>query len=134
MTGLAVLLAAATLTGQSPDCEHFCMSVKPREAPEGSVFTFRGRHWRPNRRVRVNFGVYCPPDAACPAIARTGLIRTGDRGGFTFRLRAGQEQAGDRAKQIMSGGAPTFQQRARIHGRARTVIRRSRYRVLIPQS
>ena len=130
MTGLVALLAAATLTGQSPDCERFCMSVKPREAPEGSVFTFRGRHWRPSRRVGIEFGAYCRPDEACPAILYSGFVRTGDRGGFRFRLRAGQEQSGDRRKQILSGGHPAFRQRT-AHGRVR---RSPRYRVQIPPS
>jgi hypothetical protein len=62
MTGLAALLVTAALTGRSPDCERFCMTARPAEAPEGSVFTFRGRHLRPNRRVRVHFGPYCRPD------------------------------------------------------------------------
>ncbi|HEX6652830.1 MAG TPA: hypothetical protein VF072_08805 [Thermoleophilaceae bacterium] len=132
MTSLTVLLAAAALTGQSPDCEHFCMSVRPREAAEGSVFTFRGRHWRPDRRVRVNFGAYCRPNEACPDILYTALVRTNEDGRFTFRLRAGAEQHGDEAAGIRSGGTPTFQQRARIRGRARTVIRSPRYRVLLP--
>jgi hypothetical protein len=73
MTGLAVHLATAALTVQSPDCEHYCMS-----------------------------------EEACPAIGYSGLLRTGDHGGFTFRLRAGQERNGDRTKRISSGSAPTF--------------------------
>jgi hypothetical protein len=133
VTGLAVLLASAALTGQSPDCEHFCMTVRPAEAPEGSVFTFRGREWRPNRRARVTFGVYCRPDEACPAIARVGFLRTNARGRFVFQLRAGAEQDGDREAGIQSGSAPTFDQRVRIRGRARTVSRSPRYRVILPE-
>ena len=132
MTGLTVLLAAAALTGQSPDCEHFCMSVKPAQAGEGSVFTFRGRHWRPNRRVRVSFGVYCPPRAACPEILYTDLLTTDGRGRFTFRLRAGGEQDGDKGAGIRAGGRPTFKQRVRRNGRARTLSRTPRYRVIQP--
>ena len=132
MTGLAVLLASAALTGQSPDCEHFCMSVRPAEASEGTVFTFMGRRWRPNRRARVTFGVYCRPDEACPAIAAVGFLRTNVRGRFVFRLRAGPEQDGDRESGIHSGSAPTFDQRVRIRGRARTVSRTPRYRVILP--
>ena len=45
--------AAAIKTGQSPDCRRFCMSVEPRQAPEGSVFRIKGRAWRPNRGVEV---------------------------------------------------------------------------------
>jgi hypothetical protein len=132
VTGLAVLLATAALTGQAPGCEHFCMSVRPREAPEGTVFTFRGRHWRPNRRVRATFGVYCPPRDACPAVLYSALLRTTDRGRFTFRLRAGGERDGDRAAGIHAGSRPTFEQRTRIRGQARTVSRTPRYRVIVP--
>jgi len=128
VTGLAVLLAAAALTGQSPDCQRFCMTVRPAEAPEGSVFTFRGRHWRPNRRVRVTFGPYCRPDEPCPAIAYLGRLRTNGRGRFVFRLRAGAEQEGDLEAHIHSGHGPTFEQRART----RTVSRSPRYRVILP--
>jgi hypothetical protein len=128
LTGLAVLLATAALTGQSPDCERFCMTVRPAEAPEGSVFTFRGRHWRPNRRMRVTFGPYCRPDEACPAIAYLGRLRTNGRGRFVFRLRAGAEQEGDREARIHSGHGPRFEQRART----RTVSRSPRYRVILP--
>ena len=132
MTGLAVLLATAALTGQSPDCRHFCMSVRPAEAPAGSVFTFRGRHWVPNRRVRVDFGMYCPPGEACPAIGYSGFLRTNGRGRFVFRLRAGAEEDGDKEARIVSGSAPEFVQRARIRRRARTVSRTPRYRVIHP--
>jgi hypothetical protein len=128
MTGLTVLLAAAAMTGQSPDCKHFCMSVRPNEGPEGSVFTFKGRHWRPDRRVTVTYGPYCRPDEACPAIAYLGRVRTGDHGGFTLRLRAGAEQRGDRAQHIHSGMGPRFSQRVN----RRTVNRAPRYRVLLP--
>jgi hypothetical protein len=132
VTGLAVLLATAALTGQSPDCERFCMAVRPAEAPEGSVFTFRGRHWRPNRRVRVTFGAYCRPGDACPAIGYLQLLRTNGRGRFVFRLRAGAEQDGDREAGIRSGGRPTFQQRVGRGAGARTVSRSPRYRVILP--
>jgi hypothetical protein len=132
VTGLAVLLASAALTGQSPDCEHFCMSVRPAEAPEGSVFTFRGRHWRPNRRVRVTFGAYCRPGEACPDILYFSILRANARGRFAFRLRAGAEQDGDQEARIRAGGTPTFRQRARIRGRARTVRRTPGYRVILP--
>ena len=103
------------------------MSVKPREGPEGSVFTFRGRGWRPNRRVSVTFGAYCRPGEACIAIAYFARVRTGVHGGFRFRLRAGQEQPGDDADGIRAGGQPTFAQRAG----GRTVKRRPRYRVTV---
>ncbi|HKP19987.1 MAG TPA: hypothetical protein VJT68_00610 [Thermoleophilaceae bacterium] len=132
MTGLTVLLAAAALTGQSADCEHFCMSVRPAEAPEGSVFTFRGRHWAPNRRVRVSFGAYCRLGEACPDILYLGTVKATARGRFVFRLRAGAEQDGDQEAGIRSGGTPTFKQRARIGGRPRTVSRTPRYRVILP--
>ena len=132
MTGLTVLLATAALTGQSPDCERFCMSVRPAEAPEGSVFTFRGRHWRPNRRVRVTYGAYCRPDEPCPAIAYLGVLRTNGRGRFVFRLRAGVEQEGDPEARIHSGSPPRFEQRVRSRGRVRTVSRSPRYRVILP--
>jgi hypothetical protein len=132
MTGLTVLLAAAALTGQSPDCERFCMSVSPKEGPEGTVFTFKGRDWRPNRRVTVTYGPYCRPDEACPAIAYLGRIQTGHRGGFRFRLRGGPEQEGDPAKRIHSGSGPSFSQRVGRGERARTVSRSPRYRVILP--
>jgi hypothetical protein len=134
MTGLAVLLATAALTGQSPGCERFCVTVRPAEAPEGSLFTFRGRHWVPNRRVRVHFGAYCRPGEACPAILYFGYLKPNARGRFVFRLRAGAEQDGDREAGIRPGGVPTFRQRARIRGRTRTVSRTPRYRVVIPSS
>ena len=128
MSGLVALLAAGVLTGQSPDCEHYCMSVKPHQAPEGTVFTFVGRHWQPNRRVTVMFGAYCRPGEACIAIAYLARVRTGAHGGFRFRLRGGPEQPGDEQAGIRSGGRPTFSQR--VGGR--TVERQPRYTVIVP--
>jgi hypothetical protein len=119
-------------TGQSPDCVRFCMSVRPREAPEGSVFRFTGHDWRPNRRVRVTFGAYCRPDEACIAILYFATVRTNDDGRFVFRLRAGEEQPGDGEAGISSGGQPTFSQRVGRPGHRRTVLRRPRYRVIVP--
>ena len=109
------------------------MAVEPREAPEGSVFRFTGRGWRPNRRVRVNFGAYCRPGQACIAILNTVLLRTDSRGRFSFRLRAGQERAVDEERGIHSGGRPTFQQRVGRPGYRRTLSRRPRYRVILPE-
>jgi hypothetical protein len=115
-------------TGQSPGCERFCIKVKPREGAEGSVFRFVGRDWRPNRRVRVTYGVYCRPGEACIRIAYTAFARTNDNGRFVFRLRAGDEQEGDEEKGIVAGGSPVFSQRAR----KRTVRRSPDYRVIVP--
>lgn len=128
---LALVMCGAALgaTGQSPRCERFCMSVEPRTGPEGSVFVFRGRHWRPERRVTVYFGPYCRPGEACPAIGYIGRLRANARGRFTFRLRAGASEAGDRRRRIASGGHPTIEQRAR----GRTIARTPRYTVTIPE-
>jgi hypothetical protein len=117
--------AADPKTGQSPDCKRFCMSVEPRQGPEGSVLRIRGRAWRPNRLVRVFYGVYCPPGALCIDIAYIAHVRTDRRGRFTFRVRAGQPQAGDEDRHIHSGSGFTFSQR--------TVTRRPRYRVILPE-
>jgi len=115
---------AAPKTGQSPDCRRYCMTVEPREGPEGSVFRFEGRAWRPHRRVQITYGAYCRPDEACIAILYVGHARTDGRGRFAFRLRAGQEQPGDGERRIHSGGRPTFSQRG--------VSRSPRYRVILP--
>jgi hypothetical protein len=123
---------AATKTGQSPDCKRFCMSVEPREGPEGSVFRFTGRGWRPNRRVRITFGAYCRPGEACIAILYFVAVQTNAKGRYTFRLRAGAEQAGDRERGILSGERPNFRQRAGRPGHRRTVSRAPRYRVILP--
>ena len=127
--GGAGVAAAATKTGQSPGCERFCMSVKPAEGPEGSVFRFEGRDWRPNRRVTVTFGPYCRPEDACPAIAYIGRLRTNGEGHFVFRLRAGQAQPGDARKRIRAAGRPAFSQRARS---GRMITRSPRYQVILP--
>jgi hypothetical protein len=119
---------AGAKTGQSPDCRRFCVSVEPRTGPEGSVFRFTGRGWRPQRRVTVYYGPYCRPDQACPAIAYVGRLRTNRRGRFTLRLRAGAARAGDSDRKIASGANPTFEQRAG----GRTVSRSPRYRVILP--
>ena len=113
--------AAAPKTGQSPDCKRFCMSVEPRQGPEGSVFRIQGRGWQPRKRVEVVYGVYCRPDEACIEIAYFARVRTDRRGRFTFRARAGQPQAGDEDRKIRSGSGFTFSQR--------TVTRKPRYRV-----
>lgn len=105
------------------------MSVHPHEGPEGSVFTFKGRGWRPNRRVTATFGVYCPPGQACIDIAYIARLHTGPHGGFIFRLRAGQEQPGDAAAGIRAGGHPTFSQKRRD---GRLVRRSPRYHVVAP--
>lgn len=138
-TGLAVLMLAAALwlpagagaepkTGQSPDCRRFCMSVEPREGPEGSVFRFRGHGWRPDRRLTATYGVYCRPDEACIEIAYIVRLRTDRHGRFSFRLRAGEERPGDAEHKIHAGGDPTFSQSNRKH----TVSRKPRYRVILP--
>jgi hypothetical protein len=121
--------AAATKTGQAPGCERFCMSVKPAQGPEGSVFRFHGRGWRPERRVFITFGAYCRPNEACLAIAYLVRVRTDSRGRFVFRLRAGAEQPGDDRAGIHAGGRPTFGQRARS---GRGITRSPRYRVILP--
>jgi len=117
--------AAAPKTGQSPDCKRFCMSVEPRQGREGSVFRLEGRGWRPQKRVSVVYGVYCPPEAACIEIAYFARVRTDRRGRFTFRVRAGQAQAGDRDRKIHSGSGFTFSQG--------TVTRKPRYGVILPE-
>jgi hypothetical protein len=117
-------------TGQSPDCRRYCLSVEPREGPEGSVFRFVGRHWRPDRRVIANFGVYCRPGDLCIDIAYIARMRTDGTGRFVFRLRAGQEQPRDDERHIRSGGKPSFHQRL---GKNRTVTRRPRYTVVVPE-
>jgi hypothetical protein len=108
------------------------MTVEPREGPEGSVFRFEGRRWRPNGRVRTTFGAYCRPDEACIAILYIGTLRTDARGRFSFRLRGGQEQPGDAERGIVSGGHPSFSQRVGTPGHVRRVIRAPRYRVILP--
>jgi hypothetical protein len=124
--------AADPKTGQSPDCKRFCMSVEPREGPEGSVFRIRGRGWRPQRRVEVVYGVYCRPDQACIAIAYLARLRTNRSGGFTFRVRAGQAQPGDRDRRISSGSGFTFSQWQGKPNESHLVQRRPRYRVILP--
>jgi len=99
------------------------MAVEPQEGPEGSVFRVKGRGWRPQKRVEVTYGVYCRPDEVCIAIAYFAHVRTDRRGRFTFRARAGQAQAGDRERRIVSGSGFTFSQR--------TVTRKPRYRVVL---
>ena len=129
---LAAVLAlggvAAAKTGQSPDCRRFCMTVEPQTGPEGGVFRFTGRGWRPQRRVTVYYGPYCRPDEACPAIAYVGRLRTNRDGRFSFRLRAGDARPGDADRRIASGSNPTF---AQLSG-GRTVSRSPRYRVVLP--
>jgi hypothetical protein len=105
------------------------MKVTPREAPEGTVFSFTGRGWRPNRRVTAVFGAYCRPGEACIAIAYIARLRTDDEGRFRFRLRAGPERKTDEERGIRAGGKPTFSQRART----RIVRRKPHYRVIVPQ-
>jgi hypothetical protein len=108
------------------------MSVEPREGPEGSVFRFTGRDWRPDRRVTATFGVYCPPGDACIAIAYVVRLRTSDSGRFVFRLRAGQEQPRDEERGVRSGSNPTFSHRVGRPGHIRYVSRTPRYRVTVP--
>ena len=130
-TALVLCGVAVAKTGQAPDCRRYCMAVEPGAAPEGSVFRFEGRRWRPNRRVTVTFGAYCRPHEACLAIAYIGRLRTNGRGRFVFRLRAGREQPGDKRQGIRAGGVPTFTQRAR---NGKSVSRTPRYRVIVPTS
>jgi hypothetical protein len=119
-------------TGQSPDCKRFCMSVEPRQGPEGSVFRIKGRGWRPGRRVEVVYGVYCRPDQACIAIAYVTHLRTNRRGGFSFRVRAGQAQPGDRDRRIAPGSGFTFSQWLGKPNESHLVQRRPRYQVILP--
>jgi hypothetical protein len=124
--------AAEPKTGQSPDCRRFCMAVEPRQGLEGSVFRITGRGWRPRRLVRVNYGVYCRPDEACIAIAYVARLRTGPRGGFTFRVRAGEARPGDRERRITSGSGFSFSQWLGEPDESRLVQRVPRYRVIVP--
>jgi hypothetical protein len=124
--------AADPKTGQSPDCKRFCMSVEPRQGPEGSVFRIKGRGWRPQKRVEVYYGVYCPPDAACIAIAYFAHLRTNRYGRFAFRVRAGQPQPGDRDRKITSGSDFTFSQWLAKPSESHLVRRAPRYRVILP--
>jgi hypothetical protein len=101
------------------------MAVEPHEAPEGSVFRFEGRGWKPRKRVQVVYGVYCRPGEVCIRIAYVAHVRTDGRGRFTFRARAGEAQAGDRERKIVSGAGFMFSQR--------TVTRRPRYQVIVPE-
>ena len=100
------------------------MKVTPREAPEGSVFTFRGRGWRPGKRVEAAYGMYCRPYQACPAIGYIASLRADAEGRFTLRLRAGEERPDDADRGVHSGAHPRFEQ-----GR---VARWPRYRVIVP--
>jgi hypothetical protein len=129
---LPVGAAADVTTGQSPDCKRFCMSVEPREGPEGSVFRIAGRGWRPSRRVSVIYGAYCRPDQVCIAIAYFARLRTNSRGGFTFRVRAGQAQPDDQERRIFSGSGFTFSQWLGKPNESHLVRRRPRYRVVLP--
>jgi hypothetical protein len=88
------------------------------------VFRLEGRGWLRRKRVTVVYGPYCRPDEACPAIAYIGHIRTTRRGRFTFRVRAGRAQPGDKERNIHPGSAFRFSQR--------TVTRAPRYRVIVP--
>jgi hypothetical protein len=129
---LPVGAAADVRTGQSPDCKRFCMSVEPREGPEGSVFRITGRGWRPSRRVSVIYGVYCRPDQPCIEIAYFARLRTNSRGGFTFRVRAGQPRPNDRERRIFAGSGFTFSQWVGKPSDRRVVRRRPRYRLVLP--
>jgi hypothetical protein len=61
--------------------------------------------------------------------AFTALIRTNERGRFSFRLRAdGDWTDDDERTRIRSGGHPSFHQRVR----GRTISRTPRYEVTIP--
>jgi hypothetical protein len=122
--------AAAPKTGQSPHCKRYCMTVEPREGPEGSVFRISGRAWRPNRPVQVIYGVYCPPGAVCISIAYFARVRTDRHGRFTFRVRAGEAKAGDDDRKIHAGGDFEFSQRTASH---RTITRKPRYVVILPE-
>ena len=124
--------AAAPKTGQSPDCRRFCMSVEPREGPEGSVFRISGRGWRAGRRVEIVYGVYCRPKEACIAIAYLAHLRTNLRGGFSFRVRAGEPRPGDRDRGIVAGSGFTFSQWLGKPNESHLVQRRPRYRVVLP--
>ena len=126
--------AAATKTGQSPDCERFCMSVSPASGTvDQTVFRFAGRGWRPGRRVVIFYGPYCAPGAACPAIAYLIRLRTNSRGGFVFRFREGQAQPGDEERHIHSGGGPvTFEQMVGRPPHTRYLRRQPRYEVSPP--
>ncbi len=121
--------SAEPKTGQAPDCKRYCMTVEPREGPEGSVFRFEGRRWRPNRRVNVIFGVYCPPGSACIDIAYFARVRTDGRGRFVFRPRAGAEQPGDEDRGVRAGAEPMFSQRA-VSGKR--ITRKPLYTVIVP--
>ena len=120
---------AVAATGQSPHCRGYCIQVDPRTGPEGSVFVFKGTKWRPERPVRINYGAYCRPNEACPAIGFVAFVRTSERGRFTFRLRADGGWMDDTQRtRVPSGGHPTFQPRSR----GRTIARTPRYEVTIP--
>jgi hypothetical protein len=105
------------------------MSVTPAQGTVGeTVFRFKGSGWRPRARVTAFFGPYCEPTEACPAIAQLVRFRTNRRGGFVFRFRDGDPQAGDAERHIYAGShGPAFEQLVGKPPHRRLVTRRPEY-------
>jgi hypothetical protein len=111
-----ICLALASCGGsEEPSaCARYCLAVSPAAGDTKTIFTIRGRHWKPDSTVTAEFGVYCPPDHACVAISFGRILRTDPSGAFTLEFRSGPAPLrlrGVEGRHSVGGGPVEFVQR-----------------------
>jgi hypothetical protein len=107
-TLLVVVLSQPNADPGKP-CKRYCITSAEDESDD-DVAVFKGRGWRPRRRVVAVYGTFCG-GTECDDEGAISRIRTNRQGRFEFKLRGAPPKRGDRAARIASGDGPaTFEQ------------------------
>lgn len=101
---------SSTSTTKARSKPRFQVSVTPKTGDVRTVFVFRGRGWRPRRRVEATYGMYCRPEEACELIGFSTAFETDAHGRFTFRLVNGPGPPRGSRPRAAGGGPVTFEQ------------------------
>jgi hypothetical protein len=80
----ALALAAET----EEKCKRYCITVSTKKTGDPRVIAyFQGSRWKPDSRIRVRFGSYCPPGGICTLEGYNRIIRTDEEGRFRFHFQ-----------------------------------------------
>ena len=136
VVALGVVLPACGGEGEDRAASHEprpsrpSVSVTPTSGPRGgTVFTFRGRGWRPGVVVEAIYGPYCTA-RLCELKGLARRFRPNEQGEFVFRFREGPSRAGLPAPAAAGNGPVTFEQFRGRRYRSHLVRVRPRYRLL----
>jgi hypothetical protein len=106
---LLVVVMSQTNADPGKPCKRYCITSAEDESDD-DVTVFKGRGWRPRRRVVAVYGTFCG-GTECDDVGVLSRIRTNRQGRFEFKLREASPKRGDRAARVASGDGPvTFEQ------------------------